>query len=176
MPFALVELDADLLEPEPFDERPAADRDEHQVGLDGLAVAEVHGQLRAVVLDLRALLAELERDAALAELLGELLRRVGVLLRDERVEHLDDRHLGAEAAEDRGELAADDAAAEHDEPLRHLRLREQAGRVDAARRVEALDRRAERERAGGDDRRLEGDVLPALDRDRVRVLEAAGCP
>ena len=89
-------------------------------------------------------------------------------------EHLDDRHLGAEALEDRGELAADDAAAEDDEPLRHLRLREQAGRVDAARRVEPVDRRAHRERAGRDDRALEGDVLPALDRDRVRVLEAAG--
>src|SRR5205823_12420736 len=36
-----------------------------------------------------------------------------------------------------------------------------------------LDRRAEREGAGRDDRRLEGDVLRALDRDRVRVLEAA---
>ena len=46
--------------------------------------------------------------------------RVGVLLRDQRVEHLDDRHLGAEAVEDRRELAADDPAAEDDEPPRHL--------------------------------------------------------
>ena len=58
--------------------------------------------------------------------------------------------------------------------LRHLGLREQAGRVDAAGRVEPLDRRAQRERAGGDHGVLEGDVLAALDRDRVRVLEAAG--
>ncbi len=43
--------------------------------------------------------------------------------------------------------------------------------VDAARRVDPLDRRAQRERAGRDDGRLERDVLPALDRDRVRVLE-----
>ena len=136
MPGAPVELDAGGLEPEPLDERRAADGDEHQVGLHGLAVAEVDGELRAVVVDLRALLAELERDAALAELLRELLRGVGVLLRDQRVEHLDDRHLAAEAVEDRGELAADDAAAEDDEPLRHGLLREQAGRVDAARRVE----------------------------------------
>jgi hypothetical protein len=47
-------------------------------------------------------------------------------------QHLDDRDLGAEAVEDRGELAADDAAAEHDEPARDLLLREEAGRVDAA--------------------------------------------
>src|SRR2546430_9606701 len=38
--FALVELDADLLETEPLDERPASDGDEHQVGLHGLAVTE----------------------------------------------------------------------------------------------------------------------------------------
>ena len=102
--------------PSPSTSGAAADGDEHQVGLHRLAVAEVDGELRAVVLDLRALLAELERDAALPELLRELLRGVSVLLRDERVEHLDDRHLAAEAVEDRGELAADDAAAEDDEP------------------------------------------------------------
>ena len=34
---APVELDADRLEPEALDERAAADGDEHQVGLDGLA-------------------------------------------------------------------------------------------------------------------------------------------
>ena len=109
-----------------------------------------------------------------AELLGQLLGRVRVLLRDQARQHLDDRHLGAEALEDRGELAADDPAAEHDEPARHLALGEQPGRVDAERRVEAFDRRTQRVRAGGDDRALEGDVLPALDRDRVRVLEAPG--
>src|SRR5581483_1927311 len=68
---------------------------------------------------------------------------------------------------------ADDAASEDDEAVRRLLLREQAGRVDAARRVEARDRRANRERAGGDDRLLEGDALAALDPDRVRVGEAA---
>src|SRR2546423_2733868 len=116
----------------------------------------------------------MERDPAPPEALRELLRRVRVLLRDQRRQHLDDRHLGAEAAEDGRELAADDPAAEDDEPPRYLALREQAGRVDAARGVEPRDRRAERERARGDDRRLERDVLAALDRDRVRVREAAG--
>ena len=111
---------------------------------------------------------------ALPEMLRELGGRVVVLRRNQLRQHLDDRHLGAEAAEDRGELAADDAAAEHDEPAWHLRLGEQAGRVDAARRVEALDRRAQREGACRDDRALEAHVLPTLDRDRVRVLEAAG--
>src|SRR4029077_115259 len=104
--------------------------------------------------DFRALLAELEHDAAALELLCKLTGRVGVLLRDERLEHLDDRHLGAEAVEDRGELATDDSAAEHDEPARYLFLREQPGRVDAAGRVESVDRRAQRVGTGCDDRRL----------------------
>ena len=96
-----------------------------------------------------------------------------VLLRDQPVEHLDDRHLAAEGLEDRRELAADDPAAEHDEPPRHLGLRQQAGRVDAEVGVEPVDRRPHRERARRDDRRAERDVLPALDRDRVRVRERA---
>ena len=41
----------------------------------------------------------------------------GVLLRDQRLEHLDDGDLGAEALEDRGELTADDPAAQDDQPL-----------------------------------------------------------
>src|SRR5581483_2976592 len=71
------------------------------------------------------------------------------------------------------ELAADDPAAQDDEALRHLGLREQTRRVDAEIGLEPGDRRAERERARCDDRALEGDVLAALDRDRVRVLEGA---
>src|SRR6188472_2106037 len=128
----------------------------------------------ARVLDAVAPGVEVDGDAAPAELLGELLGRVHVLLRNQLREHLDDRDLRPEAAEDARELAADDAAAEDDEPPWNLRLREQSGRVDDARRVEAFDRRAQRVRAGRDDRLLECDVLGAVDRERVRVLEAAG--
>ena len=174
MPLRLSNSTPIVLEAESLDGRTATDRDEHEIGLNRLAVAEVHGQRPAVVLDLRALLLEVKGDPALAELLRELFGRVSVLLRDERRQHLDDRHLAAEAMEDRRELAADDAAAEHDEPLRDFRLREQALGVDAALGVEPFDRRAQRERARCDDRVLEGDVLPAFDRDRVRVLERAG--
>src|SRR5439155_6345535 len=144
------------------------------VALDRLAVAEVDGQPAGGFLHLRALLLEVEVDPALAELLRELLRGVFVLGRDQPRQHLDDRHLGAEAPEDRRELAADDAAAQDDEPLRHLGLREQRLGVDAAWRVEAVDRRPERKRAGRDDRRLEGDVFAPFERDRVGVPEAAG--
>ena len=56
---APVELDAGGLEPDALDERAATDRDEHQVCLHRLAVAEMHRELGAVVVHLRALLAEL---------------------------------------------------------------------------------------------------------------------
>jgi hypothetical protein len=114
-----------------------------------------------------------QRDPAFLELLRELLRGVVVLHRDQLREHLDDRHIGAEAAEDRRELATDDPATEHDEPARNPGLRQQPRRVHAARRVEAGDRRREGERPRRDDRGAELHVLPALDLDRVRVLEAA---
>src|SRR5204863_2625605 len=121
----LVELDADLLEAEILHGWPAPGRDEHQVGLDGLP-AEMDAQPTAGVLDLVTGGLEVECDPALLELLRELLPRVRVLLRDQLGEHLDDRHLGAEAPEDRGELAADDSAPEDDEVPGDLRLREQA--------------------------------------------------
>src|SRR6185436_11622232 len=159
---SLVELHADVLEPEPLDNRTAPDRYEHQIRLDGLAVAEMHRQLGAVVLDLRALLLEMQCDAALAELLRKLLRGVDVFLRNEVRQHLDDRHLAAEAVEDRRELAADDAAAEDNQTLRHRRLGEEPLRVDAAVGVEPVDRRPQRERARRDDRRLERHVLATL--------------
>ena len=60
---APVELDADLLQPEPLDRRRAADGDQHQIGFDRLALAEVDGQRITALLHLRALLAEVQRDS-----------------------------------------------------------------------------------------------------------------
>ena len=131
-PLPRVELDADLLQAKALGDRAAADRDEHQVAVDGLAVAEIDAEPVAGLLDLRALLLEMKRDPAPSELLRQLGGRVVILHRDQLRQHLDDRHLGAEALEDRGELAADDAATEDDEPARHLTLCKQPGRVDAA--------------------------------------------
>ena len=119
--------------PRSCDERRSADRDQHQVGLDGLAFAEADDEVAAGVLDAGALLLEMNGDLPPLERLQQLLRCIGVLLRDERGQHLDDGHLAAEMGEDRRELAADDAAAEHDEAPRHFRLGEQAGGVDAPR-------------------------------------------
>ena len=66
MPVLLSNADAGRLEPDALDERRASDRDEHEVALDRLALAEVDDEPGAGVVDLRALLAEVERDPALA--------------------------------------------------------------------------------------------------------------
>src|SRR5206468_10228085 len=115
----------------------------------------------------------MELDSAFLELLGQLLGGGLVLEGDQLGQHLDDRHLTPEPLERRGELAPDDAAAENDDPARHLRLREQASRVDAAIRVDSVDGGPERRRARRHDRALERAVLAAVDRERVGVLEAA---
>ena len=71
-----VERDAGLLEADPLHEGRAADGDEHEIALDRLALAEMDGQMVAVVVDLRALLREVQRDVALLEgLLGAPSRR-----------------------------------------------------------------------------------------------------
>jgi hypothetical protein len=166
-----LERNAGRFEPEPLDDRRPADRHEHQVGFDALPLAEVDDEMRAEVVHRGALLAEVDVDPPLLERLGELLRGIGVLLRDQRRQHLDDRHGAAEPLEDRGELAADDPSTEHDEPARDLGLCEQPRRVDHLRRVEPGDRWANRGRARGDHGAAERHVLVPLHRERVRTRE-----
>src|SRR4029079_7473354 len=84
-----------------------------------------------------------------------------------------ERHCAAEPRELGGNLTRDDAAAEDDNAARHFGLGEKTCRVDTALRVDALDGRSERGRACREYGSLERDVLPALDGERVRVLQAA---
>ena len=85
--------------------------------------------------------AGLEVDLAAPEGPLERLGAGLVLVGDEPRQRLDDGHLGAEALEDRGELDADDAAAEHDDPAGHVVERERlVARHDAAADVEAGQR------------------------------------
>src|SRR4051794_58757 len=117
---AAVHLDALLLVPEVGGCRAATDRDQQQVRLVG--VAALDGDLDAGVgaLDLLERLAGLERDAALAERPLERLGRLLVLRRQQAGERFDDGHVDAEGLPGARELAADDAAAEHDGRVRHV--------------------------------------------------------
>jgi hypothetical protein len=101
----------------------APDGDQQQLGLEnaGLITAALDRDRDAVVGDLDALErgAGADVDLALAEGPLEGLRRRLVLGGHEPGEGLDDRDLGAEALPDARELAADDAAAEHDDRRGH---------------------------------------------------------
>ena len=176
MPLRLSNSTPIVLEAELLDERAAADGDEHQVGLDGLAVAEVHGQRAARVLDLLHCFSRwraiprfsncfASSAAASASSFGISFGSISMIVTS------GPKRLKIEA---------------NSQPMMppprttsrrgtSVCARSPVG-VDAPRRVEALDRRTQRERARRDDRLLEGDVLPALDRDRVRVLQPCRCP
>ncbi len=111
--------DALLLVPEVRGGRPAADRDQQEVGVDASrrpAMVTLHAVVG--LLDASNGLPILKRDAALAERALERLGARLVLGGDQPGQRLDDRHLGAERPPGAGELDADDAAAEHDRATR----------------------------------------------------------
>ena len=122
---ALVHRDAGLLDPEPGRHRPAARRDEQDIGRQLLRLAvgslrlDVHA-VRAARLRCRHLRPGQRLDALLLERLLELRGNRFVFDRHEPRQQFDDRHLAAEAAVDRRELDADRAAAHDDERLRDL--------------------------------------------------------
>src|SRR5690606_10705360 len=116
---AAVELHADLFVSEVRGQRAAADGDEQEVGLHGLAVLERHDDARLVLGHAREAHAELVLDAATTEGALEVLRDRLVLVRHEVRQRLDDGDVGAPALPDARELDTDHAAAEHGHLLRH---------------------------------------------------------
>ncbi len=116
---AALHRDALLLVAEAVGGGAATDRDQQQLGLDDVAALDGHGDAGVGVLDALERRAGAEVDLALAEGPLEGLGGRLVLDRDEPGERLDDGDLGAEAGPHAGELAADDAAAEHDHRRGH---------------------------------------------------------
>ena len=115
----------------------------------------VHPDAGVGALDALERLADLERDAALAERPLERLRARLVLGRDEPRERLDDRHVDAEGLPRAGELAADDAAAEDDRGRGHVVQRQRVLAGDHPLAVDVQAGQRLRVGAGGQD-----DVLP----------------
>ena len=150
---------------------PAADGDEQQLGLDGLAVLERDDDAVLVLGDALEADAELVLDAALAERALEVLGDRLLLVRHEVGERLDDRDVGAERLPDARELDADDAAAEDRDLLRdEVELERLLARDDAAADLEAGQRA--RVGAGGEHDVLADEAVVA-DLDGVRGDEAA---
>ena len=169
--------EAGLVEGEPFGVRPAADRDEHDVGLDRLGRAArggLDGQRRPCRPCARALV-------TLVESLNSKPCFLKILLASLRTSpskpgRIWSRNsttvtLRAEPPPHRAELEPDHAAADHDHALGHLRQLERAGGIDDPLLVDLDAGQRSHRRAGGDD-----DVLRAhgavADLDRVGALEA----
>ena len=115
-------LEAERLEAR--DVRPPAGGDEQPLELEPLAAREAQRGGRLELLGRRA---ETQVDAVLSQRLLDEGRRLGVDARQQPLDRLDERHLRADAGEELCELAADRAAAEHDQRTRHL---ERLGRLD----------------------------------------------
>ena len=177
---ALVGLQPGLVEAEAFGVGPAADRDQHDVGLDRLGRAALRGldgqrDRVALALGLGDLGRKPELEALLLEDLVGFLAHVAVEAGQDLVEELDDRDLRAEPPPDRAELEPDHAAADHDHALRHLRQLERAGGIDDPLLVDGDAGQRRDRRAGGDDDVLRADGAVA-DLDRVGALEASRGP
>src|SRR5579875_2321649 len=172
----LVHLDLRALEAELLGQRPAADGDHDGLHLDVLAVPEVHGR-GAAVLGGRVTghrHAGADVDAPLLEGAHNDVGDDLVALGQELGQRLEARDLGAEVGEQRGELAADGAAADDDGrggqllEVEHLVGGEHEPAVD----VEAGD--GARHRTGGDDHVLPAELGPVRDADHVVGPEGAG--
>ena len=174
---AVVDLDAGAVEAEPVGERAAADGHDDGVDLEVLAVAEVDrgaaGVVRRVAVDHHA---GADVDVLLLEAAHDDVGDVGVEAGQDLRQPLEDRDLGAEVGERRGELAADGAAADDDHPLGHVvEVEHLVARHDRAAALEVGDHPGHR--AGGQDDVGAGDLggraVGRRDRDDVVGAEAA---
>src|SRR6202043_467166 len=133
---ARIALHAQLVEAEPIGVRPAADGDEHDVGVERLLLAvralHEHAQPFAALFDSRNLARQQELHALALQDALELPGDLAVEAGRDTVEKFDDGHLAAEPAPYGTELETDIARAHHAEPVRHAVERERAHGGDDA--------------------------------------------
>ena len=142
-------LDAELLEPEPLDVRPASRRDEQALGLERRAVREVEldpGSTRSIPTPRRTSMPSSRNSSAISSPASGWTRPSRCSPRSTTVT------CDAHAREELRELGADRAAAHDDEAPRHLVRPRRVAVRPVLDRVEALDRRNQRPRAGGERR------------------------
>ena len=146
---------------------PTAEITRSTVSVCVAALAVVDGGRDAVglLVELRHLGAGHDLDALPLEALAREGRDLGVLDGQDLRQHLHHRHLRAQRAEERGELDADGARADHQQRLRDRR-RHHRLEVGPHQLLVGLDARQHaRPRAGGDD-----DVLGLVAAGRQRAL------
>ena len=121
---AALGLHAEFFQPEVFDIAGDADGRDDALDGDGLRLAALlDGRRHAVgfLVELHHLGVGVDLDALLLEALARKRLNLVVLDRQDLRQHFDHRHLGAERAEERGELDADGAGADHQQRFRNGR-------------------------------------------------------
>src|ERR1043166_9063669 len=120
---AAVGLYPELLQSQVLDVADHADRRDDPLdrerGFLPLGVLDLRGHAVALLVELGDLGAGHDLDALLLERLAGEGGDLGILHREYLRQHLDDGHLRAERAEERGELDADRARTDHQQRLRH---------------------------------------------------------
>src|SRR5215208_197860 len=122
---AIVQADADVVQPQPLRIGHAPDRHEHHIGFNSFRRAaggrlDPHLQRLPGGVDRSDFRRQLEGHALLLQDTLELLGDLEGDARQDAVEKFHHRHLGAEATPHRAKLEADDAGADDEQALRHV--------------------------------------------------------
>ncbi len=164
-----VELDPDLLETETGGVRHPSRGAQHQVGLDGVAGAELGRHRTVSVFSMRSTTVSNRRSMPrFLHFRREGVADVVVETAQEQRTAVVQHDLAAKAVEDAGKLDRDVAAAGDEDFLRLAVKVEDLVRCDAA--LRARDRRLERTAPGGDEDLVGGEELVA-DLDGVAIAE-----
>ena len=171
---ALADLDAGGVEPERLDVGPAAGGDDEVVGLGRLAVVG-EGDLVVLRLDVLDQRAGVDLHALLGQPAAGELGDVGVLEREDAVDRLEQRDLGAEPRVGGRDLGAGRAGADDGQRAGQLLERPRLLRADhAAAELGAGDR--QRDGAGGEHDALRRLELLVADRDGLAAAQRAPRP
>ena len=171
---ARVGVDADRLQADARDPRAPAGGDEEPVAAQLAAVVELEHVVVAVAARGGDVRAEDELDAVAAQDVAERLAERRGLAREDVRAALDQRDLAAEAADGLGQLDADGAAAEHEQPARdRLHRGRLAVGPEAVEVAQPGDRRDDGVGAVRE-HDVRGRVARAADLDRAGAGEPAG--
>ena len=166
--------DADRLQADPGDARPAAGGHQQAITAQLAPVAELEHEVVAVAAGGGGPRAELQLDAVAPQRLAQPLAQRGGLARQHAIGALDHHDLGAEAARHLGQLDPGRAGPQHEQAARDDG---HAGRLavgpDAVELAQTGDGRDERVGAEGDDDVL-GGVAAAVDLDGPGARQAPG--
>ncbi|MNY29801.1 hypothetical protein D3C86_1638650 [compost metagenome] len=145
-----VEFHRGVFQAQVVQHRPASGGVEHAIGFQHAAILQRREQAAVgLFVDAFDIAVELQIQAALAQLVAQVLAHRAVEAPQEQLAAIEQRGLGAEAVENRGELHGDIATANHQHPLGQLF--EEEGFIRADGMLMPRNLRDMRPAAGGDE-------------------------